>query len=66
MKSLLARRIPATALPHDPQSEPGAIRAPRPWHESCETEGMDDDSRIRYLVQVAAAVAIVVSLIMIL
>ena len=62
MKSLLARPIPVpkNRLP----LEQGAIRASRPWHESCETEGMDDDSRVRYLVQVAAAVAIVVSLIM--
>ena len=60
MKSLLARLI------HVPRSELGAHRAPRAGHDTCEPSGMDDDSRLRYLVQVAAAVAIVVSLIMIL
>jgi hypothetical protein len=49
------------------QSEVRAIDAPpRAWHGPCESSGMDDESRIRYLVQVAAAVAIVVSLILIL
>lgn len=42
------------------------MRAARGWHDTCESSGMDDDSRIRYLVQVAAAVAIVVSLLIIL
>lgn len=39
---------------------------PRAWHEPCESSGMDDDSRVRYLVQFAAAVAILVTLLMIL
>jgi hypothetical protein len=53
-------------MPRNTNSEVGAIRTARAWHESCESSGMDDDSRIRYLVQVAAAVAIVVTLLMIL
>jgi hypothetical protein len=48
------------------QSETRTIDAPRAWHDSCQSSGMDDDSRIRYLIQVAAVLAIVVSLIMIL
>jgi hypothetical protein len=49
----------------DPQSKLGAVRAQRAWPDTCEPSGMDDDGRIRYLVQVAAVVAIVVSLILI-
>lgn len=48
-------------------SDVRAIDAPPPAPPAPrESAGMDDDSRIRYLVQVAGAVAIVVSLIMIL
>jgi hypothetical protein len=53
-------------LPPETQADLAAIRAARAWHEPCESSGMNDDSRIRYLVQVAAVLAIVVSLLMIL
>lgn len=54
-------------MPRDANSEVRAIDAPpRAWHEPCKSSGMDDDSRIRYLVQVAAALAILVALLMIL
>ena len=54
-------------MPRNGNPEARAIDAPpRAWHEHCESSGMDDDSRIRYLVQVAAALAILVTLLMIL
>jgi hypothetical protein len=53
-------------LAPETRSEIQAMDAPRRWHDVCESSGMDDDSRIRYLVQVAAAVAILVTLLMIL
>jgi hypothetical protein len=54
-------------MPRNANSEVRAIDAPsRAWHAPCESSGMDDDSRIRYLVQVAAVLAILVTLLMIL
>jgi hypothetical protein len=54
-------------MPRNTPSEVRAIDAPpRAWHKPCESSGMDDDSRIRYLVQVAAALAILVALLVIL
>jgi hypothetical protein len=53
-------------MPRNTNSEVRAIPPARAWHESCESSGMDDDSRIRYLVQVAAGLAILVALLVIL